>query len=81
MQDDPPDMGAISAKLDRLLALDDRHIFDDREVKVLQDMIGAWQAASGFVTITKTVGVVLAFIVIFITQKDRLMELLHWGKP
>ena len=81
MGDDLPNMGAISAKLDKLLAQDVHHIFDAREIKVLQDMMAAWEAVSGTVKVTKTIGLVLAFIVIFWTQKDRLTELLGWGKP
>lgn len=69
-----PDLAELKAKVAALPE------FDPRERRVLHEMIEAWEAASGFIKITKTVGIVLAFIVLCWTQWDRLAMFLG-GKP
>jgi len=72
-----PSLVDLSAKLDKLLEHDNLHIFDPKEVETLQAIIEAWRSAQGFVTVTKRVGVVLAFVVLLWTQWDRLLELIR----
>lgn len=75
----------IGKKLDKLLEQDDLHIFDKHEIEVLQAIIEAWRAASGWIKVTKNIGIVIAFIVVLWTQWERLGELVSGvvagGKP
>jgi hypothetical protein len=66
----------IGLKLDKLLEQDDMHIFDKKEIETLQSIIEAWRAASGWIKVTKNIGVVIAFVVVLWTQWDRLVELI-----
>lgn len=40
------------------------------------------EAASGFITVTNRIGLVIAFVVLLVTQWERLLSLAaSWGKP
>lgn len=89
---------AINEKLDALAAGHEAHFDAVMVAKIktsvaftekfnsnpetLLEIEKAFRAAQGFVKVTRTVGVVIAFIVLLATNWQRLSEWLQWGsKP